>query len=238
MKKGKKLSAWQIAAIVVGGILVLAGITVGIMAAVGVFDADDGIPHSDYRKGGPVTLDKPIVYLYPETNTEVSVKLGTPEKLLVSYPLYEDGWRVLAEPSGKLKDLKTGRELYGLYWEGKDNSAEIADEGFVVAGENTAEFLEEKLALLGLNEREAEEFIVYWLPKLQLNKYNYIRFASIEEIEDYMPLIVTPKPDTTIRIMMIASPLDDLLEVEEQILPPTPERSGFTVVEWGGSITE
>ena len=55
-----------------------------------------------------------------------------------------------------------------------------------VKGTDVAEFLEDKLALLGLNEREAEEFIVYWLPKLQENKYNYIRFATMEEINENM----------------------------------------------------
>ena len=36
--------------------------------------------------------------------------------------------------------------------------------------------------MLGLNDREAEEFIVYWLPKLEENKYNLIRFETAEEI--------------------------------------------------------
>ncbi len=57
-------------------------------------------------------------------------------------------------------------------------------EGFVVKGNQTIQFLEEKLAVLGLNERESEEFIVYWLPKLQKNEYNYIRFATLEEINN------------------------------------------------------
>ena len=44
------------------------------------------------------------------------------------------------------------------------------------------------LAKLGLTERESEEFIIYWLPKLEKNKYNYIRFATKEEIDTDMPL--------------------------------------------------
>lgn len=39
--------------------------------------------------------------------------------------------------------------------------------------------MEEKLKLLEFYERE-EELIIYWLPKLEANKYNYIRFASVE----------------------------------------------------------
>ena len=45
-------------------------------------------------------------------------------------------------------------------------------------------FLEEKLGILGLTEREAEEFIVYWLPLMEKNKYNYIRFETLEEINE------------------------------------------------------
>ena len=49
-----------------------------------------------------------------------------------------------------------------------------------------------------------------------------------------MPLNITPEPDTTIRVMMEYKKVDFPYEVEEQELM-TPERKGFTVVEWGGS---
>ena len=107
-------------------------------------------------------------------------------------------------------------------------------EGFVVEGKDTIKFLEEKLETLGLTDIEAEEFIVYWLPKLQENKYNYIRFATIEEINNYMPLEFSVEPDTLIRVLMQYKPLDEYIEVKEQELV-TPERNGFTVVEWGGT---
>lgn len=182
----------------------------------------------------PVSLDKPIIYLYPETEQEVSVELGNPEKLSCSYPKYEDGWKVLAKPNGDLTDLKTGRNLYALYWEGKDYKFSNAKDGFMVKGEDSAKFLEEKLGILGLTEKEAEEFIVYWLPQLEASPYNFIRFLSEEEIREYMPLNVTPEPDTTIRVMMEYKKVVVPYEVEEQELV-TPERKGFTVVEWGGS---
>lgn len=190
-----------------------------------------------HRRGGspPVEVLKPIIYLYPKTPTEVQVALGCPDKLTASYPKYETGWRVLAEPSGKLTDLNTGRELYSLYWEGISTDLQVTNEGFIVSGSETAEFLEEKLTILGLNAREAEEFIIYWLPKLQENNYNYIRFATSAEISDYMPLTVSPAPDNTIRILMLFSPLEQPISIQEQTLTPAPARTGFTVVEWGGS---
>ena len=134
-------------------------------------------------------------------------------------------------------DNNTGRELYGLYWEGNNHNNEIKEDGFVVKGKETSMFLEEKLQLLGLTEREADEFIIYWLPILENNKYNYIRFESIDEINNYMPLDINPKPDTVIRVLMDYKPLDEKIRVKEQKIS-TPTRHGFTAVEWGGSLIQ
>ena len=90
------------------------------------------------------------------------------------------------------------------------------------------------MEILGLNYKEAEEFIVYWLPKMEKNKYNYIKFVSQEEIENTMPLEISPKPDTVIRVYMQFKGLPFRIKVKEQELEKA-SRSGFTVVEWGGS---
>ena len=179
--------------------------------------------------------DKPIIYLYPTEETQVNVQLGYKEKIICSYPKYTTGWNVIAQSSGDLKDTDTNKNLYSLYYE-SDNVVEfkVEKDGFIVKGEASAEFLEEKLRILGLTDREAEEFIIYWLPKLEANRYNYIRFATKEEIEANMPLTITPTPDTTIRILMEYKGLENPIEVEEQKLEKI-ERKGFIAVEWGGT---
>ena len=164
----------------------------------------------------------------------MTVKLGKKENITCSYPQYKDGWNVIAKPDGTLIDTETGRKLYSLYWEGIHTEEPDTTEGFVVKGSDTIKFLEEKLSILGLNEIEAEEFIIYWLPKMQNNKYNYIRFATMDEINKSMPLEFSTKPDTVIRVLMQYKALDSEIEVKEQQLS-TPERKGFTVVEWGGT---
>ena len=181
-----------------------------------------------------ISPKKPIIYLYPQAETEVTVKVGNPQNLTHTYPKYKNEWKVLAKPNGDLKDIKTGRNLYALYWEGINTVEPNMTEGFIVKGEDTIKFLEEKLEVLGLNEREAEEFIVYWLPKLESNKYNFIRFQTEEEINNNMPLEITPKPDTVIRIVMEFKRLEEPIQIQEQKLI-TPQRTGFTVVEWGGT---
>lgn len=177
---------------------------------------------------------KPIIYFYPEETTNVTVKVGNPENLTHTYPRYEDGWNVVAEPNSNLIDISTGRSFYALYWEGINTVEPKMTEGFVIEGEDTIEFLEEKLKILGLNDREANEFIIYWLPQMENNKYNFIRFQTMEEIEANMPLDIEPKPDSIIRVMMEWKALDSYIEIPEQKLE-TPERSGFVAVEWGGT---
>ena len=182
------------------------------------------------------TAYKPIIYLYPTQDMEVSVKLEYNENITVSYPKYLSGWNVLAKTNGTIIDLVTNRNLYALYYESENTvDFKVEKDGFVVKGENVATFLEEKLAILGLTERETEEFIIYWLPILQENEYNYIRFATIDQINENMPLDITPNPDTIIRVLMTYKGLENSIEIEEQQLI-APERNGFVAVEWG--VTE
>jgi len=179
-------------------------------------------------------FDKPIIYLYPEQETEINVTLGNPQNLIHTYPKYEGSWNVIAKPDGSLTDVKTGRNLYSLYWEGISTVHSAMTDGFVVKGIDTISFLEDKLATLGLTQREADEFIIYWLPRLECNTYNLIRFETSEEINTNMTLEITPTPDIAIRVMMEYKPLDNPISIPEQQLT-TPTRTGFVAVEWGGT---
>ena len=184
-------------------------------------------------KSGGLVCDKPVIYIYPEEEMSVKVELGYPNQITCSYPKYSNGWNVIARPNGTLVDININRELYALYYESMSNIPSVTNDGFIVKGEDSIEFLEEKLAILGLTEREAEEFIIYWLPLLEANEYNYIRFATREEMDEIMPLNVTPAPNTVIRVMMYFKGLDNPIDINEQVLVPQ-ERIGYTVVEWGG----
>ncbi len=180
-------------------------------------------------------VKKPVIYLYPQKDTTVNVSLGYKDNITVSYPDYSDGWNVIAKPNGDLTDLKTGKKLYSLYYENKSAyNFKIEQDGFVVSNNDVADFLDEKLEILGLNYKEREEFIVYWLPVLKANKYNYIRFATSEQIEKNMPLTINPAPDSVIRVIMTFKGLDKPTYVTEQKLI-SPERTGFVAVEWGGT---
>ena len=208
------------------------GVVVGILVLIAIFFA---IVSFEALMTPNMTSYKPIIYLYPTEEEKVSVKLSYDDMITVSYPKYTNGWNVLAKEDGTLIDLSTNKNLYSLYYECNNKiNFKVENDGFIVKGENISKFLEEKLDILGLTEREAEEFIIYWLPKLEANKYNYIRFATLDEINANMPLEINPNPDTTIRVLMTFKGLDNPIEVKEQELI-TPERKGFVAVEWGGT---
>ncbi len=178
---------------------------------------------------------KPIIYLYPEQETKINVEMVDNDRLIVSYPQYpQNGWNVLAKPNGDLYDLDTNKNLYALYYENANSiNFNGKEDGYVVEGKDITSFLEEKLAILGLSDREKEEFIIYWLPRLFDKEYLYIRFATNDEINENMPMKITPAPDSIIRVWMTFKEVDETYKCKEQKLNPAKERNGFTVVEWG-----
>lgn len=187
---------------------------------------------ADYSEADGVA--KPIIYLYPEEDRAVQVALNFNGQLTHCYPAYPaGGWKVWATSNGTLYDTDK-KEYYALFWEGQNNQEFTFSEGFVIAGNETAEFLESSLDILGLNRREANEFILYWLPQMEDNPYNLIHFSSAE-YEEMAQLKITPAPETIIRVMMVWSPLTEPIDIPLQNLRALhKERQGFTAVEWGG----
>ncbi len=176
---------------------------------------------------------KPVIYLYPETETNVDVKLYYDGELTCTYPEYKDGWSVLAKPDGTLINSDDGMEYSYLFWEGECDMEYDMTRGYVVKGSDTAQFLQKKLSEIGLSAEEYNEFIVYWLPKMQENEYNLITFQT-DRYTEHAVLDITPKPDSVLRVFMAYKALNEPIDIEEPEINPF-ERKGFTVVEWGGT---
>ncbi len=178
---------------------------------------------------------KPVIYLYPEKETDVHVELElTESELYTTYPKYNGGWDVTAFPDGMLLNKADGSRHRYLFWDSVNCRTRFDySRGFCVAGSDTERFLKEKLTYMGLNESEMNEFIIYWLPKLEHNAYNLIAFQG-DAYTDSVKMTITPEPDSECRIFMAYVPLEAPVEIEPQQLEPF-ERKGFAVVEWGGA---
>lgn len=190
--------------------------------------------HATQIYSDQVFPEKPIIYFYPEEPTEISVEATLNGKFTCTYPDYgTDGWQnFTAYPDGRLI-FPDGKEYYALYWEGILNAEWDFSQGWCVRGEDTAAFLEWALAAQGLTAREANEFIIYWLPRMQNNPYNVISFQSTAYTYSAV-LEIAPSPDSLLRVFMTYYATDAKVDIPPQSFESF-VRQGFTVVEWGGS---
>ena len=182
---------------------------------------------------GEIVCYKPIIYLYPTEPTEVTVKYLNEENLITTYPKYAGEWRVFADVDGTLTDA-SGRQYYALFFDEARTHEVDFSTGFYVTADGAIAFLEEKLAALGFTEREADEFIMFWLPVLEKNGQSVVYFEQTAERDMECPLDVSPAPESVLRVIIHIKKVDAPALIEEQTLVPF-ERHGFTLVEWGGT---
>ena len=120
-------------------------------------------------------VKKPVLYLYPEKETEIEIQLKLKNsKFVCVYPKFnekENKWKVKASPNGDISI--NGKKYPYLFWEANSYLNQDLTKGFIVKDIEAEKFLEEKLKLLGLNEKESCDFITYWLPVLLKKNYLY-----------------------------------------------------------------
>ncbi|MBP9817519.1 hypothetical protein KBC75_02035 [Candidatus Shapirobacteria bacterium] len=177
---------------------------------------------------------KPVIYLYPPKDTVVNVQVGA--KITKSEPLYPaKGWTVLAHPNGQL-DYQ-GSAYPNLFWEGTGfgHYNSHTGEGFVVPQEKLISAINNHLKLLGLNSQESADFMEFWQSKLPTTPYVRLTWLNTADMNQLAPLRVSPSPDTVIRLFLEFEGLDKPISLAPQKLS-APQRSGFTLVEWGGLL--
>ena len=83
-------------------------------------------------------VKKPIIYIYPTKEIDLSIKLKNNKKLTTSYPKYNNRWNIHVDTNGNIYDYNTKRNYYALYWEAHDNTHINMNAGFVVKNASVA----------------------------------------------------------------------------------------------------
>ncbi len=178
---------------------------------------------------------KPVIYLYPQKDTDVKVEVKPNGGFTKTEPMYDNGWFVRATPQSELFNYTDKTNYPYLFWEGKAYNFITPNYGFVMSKDEVGVKMPKILAKLGLNEKETNDFLDFWQTKLEVKPYVFVTFLPQREFDKLAPLTVNPKPDTVIRVFMDYAPLDAPVKVAPMQIR-TPERVGFTVVEWGGRL--
>ncbi|MES2678625.1 MAG: hypothetical protein V4635_02015 [Bacteroidota bacterium] len=182
-------------------------------------------------------LGKPAIYIYPDKSTKTTLSLGLKGHMTFSYPKYENGWEFIANVDGTL-EYKNKKYSY-LFWEGSRNFSDIPvdfSSGFIVDSDTIIDFLENSLATSGLNQRETQDFITFWAPKMQTNKLNYVHFMFTKQYDYFATIYINPPPKNLIRVFVLWTSFDtnNKTKIRPQTFPKY-SREGYTVIEWGGS---
>ncbi|MBI3135514.1 MAG: hypothetical protein HYZ14_12630 [Bacteroidetes bacterium] len=216
------------------------------------------IPNYDFKSGHRVvirfnarspydenqTVKKPVIYLYADEATEVSVKLNHPG-MTFTYPAYEGGWQICTNSAGDLFDKNSGKTYPYLFWEAQTSGlgylqTDAGVPGFLLASDTLVAFLENTLTQLGLNAKEQTDFITFWAPQLAETPYVFIQFLVDKAYDTNIAQIaVEPAPESQRRVFMLYTPLTDLNGFAVQPVPQLFSaftRSGLTLLEWGGAM--
>lgn len=186
------------------------------------------------KYGSMAECGKPVIYLYPQQDTQVTVQVGA--NITVSEPLYpQEGWTVLAHPNGQLE--YQGKTYPNLFWEGQGKGfyPNVKDQGVVVSQKNLVSALKAQLRQLGLNEQESKDFMDFWQEKLPTTPFVRLTWLGTQDMDRLAPLTVSPAPQTRIRIFLEFEGLQKPITLKEQKLS-APQRNGYTLIEWGGLL--
>ncbi len=177
-----------------------------------------------------VVVRKPNIYLYPKTTCNLSVTLEFPlgGSVIESVPLYSSGWIVNVEPSGKIY-----QQYDYLFYESKNPDAYQYNSGWIVAKDTLSSFFSNNLLLAGFNEREKDDFIEYWIPRLVDYPYYTIYPQFTNEIEKTIQLKISGSPDNTLLLFYVIQGRNNIGKALHAPLIPQFKRIGFVVTEWG-----
>ncbi|MBK7129295.1 MAG: hypothetical protein IPM74_07725 [Crocinitomicaceae bacterium] len=186
---------------------------------------------------------KPVIYLYGDDVTAELEIVPTGEFKFVYPPLNNNKWNINSSADGICTDLSTGKKYPYLFWEGNHPNLHFIQnenslEAFLIDTDTSVIFFENILAEIGLNTKEATDFITFWGPRVQASPYVLIQFLTTQQYgKEIAELKINPQPQNILRLHMYFLPLEhDKLNIE-LIRPHFQKisREGFTVIEWGGS---
>ncbi|WP_341905120.1 hypothetical protein [Fluviicola taffensis] len=187
--------------------------------------------------GRQIMVEKPVIYLYSETEQPFSLKIKTDAELQFTYPNYENGWKGTISKDGTIR--MNGSSYPYLFWDASlpvENLKLNWQDADQIQGTQVIDYLTNQLNQLGMNDKEKTDFITYWGPRMQQMKYIQVLWIQNDAINPIAALDISPSFHQN-RIYLVFQetdqPIEQTLELKLNPLKPM-NRSGNYLVEWGG----
>ena len=178
----------------------------------------------------PIGARKPNIYLYPEANQKISVKLEFPlgGMLTHSDPDYGSGWLVDVEPTGRIN----GQYDY-LFYEARLPDMFQYSSGWIVHSDTLSAFFTHTMTQAGFTTREITDFIEYWGPRLTTDSAYEVYPQQNQQMGGLICLQVDPRPQSQLRLFFLIRPAQ--VNAGDLTIPflPRANRHGFHLAEWG-----
>ena len=173
---------------------------------------------------------KPNIYIYPNEKIELSVKLDFPigGKVVTSIPEYGTGWNILVDASGLINDTYSY-----LFYESTQPDVWQRNNGWNIQTDKLESFFRNNMTEYGFNGREINDFIEYWIPRLNDYPLYSIYPQTKSIIDDVIQLDFSKQPENIMRLFYF---IKGHSQLQDKLAAPTIDnfvREGYSVTEWG-----
>ncbi len=175
---------------------------------------------------------KPNIYIYPEQNIQLTVKLNFPigGRVLVSIPEYGNGWNVSVDTSGLINSYYSY-----LFYESTQPDIWQRNNGWIIKKSELESFFRANMTDYGFYGQEIQDFIEYWIPRLDNYSYYNIYPQTKNLINNAIELGFSLEPDNFLRLFYVIKGIDDMpnYNLTKPVIDNSFERDGFFITEWG-----
>lgn len=173
---------------------------------------------------------KPNIYIYPNEQILLTVKLDFPigGKIVTSIPEYGTGWNISVDTNGLIDNTYSY-----LFYESIQPDIWQNNSGWIIKIDHLESFFRKNMADYGFKGREIDDFIDYWIPRLDDYTFYSIYPQTDRLIDNVIRLNFSKEPDNLLRLFYVIEGHNQLIGI---IVEPTIDdfkRDGYFVAEWG-----
>jgi hypothetical protein len=173
---------------------------------------------------------KPNIYIYPNEQSDLSVKLSFPKGgwVVASEPEYGTGWNFNVDTAGLINNTYSF-----LFYESTQPDVWQINFGWILQTDSLELFFRQNMAEYGFKGSEIDDFIEYWIPRLDDYLFYLIYPQTKSIIDDVIQLDFSKQPENILRLFYVIKGQNQL---QDKLTVPTIEsfkREGYFVTEWG-----